>query len=202
MWYKPFIDRWKPPPPQPGGLFDKYMADTKDFAISAVSSRDMTGAEPLTRAQKRANAEGEYLGGTNSLPWGARTKDNFRNWAGEQDYEPLQPRYMDVKEPAVRDGPYPTNTTGPRFSANLTDPYWYMRDSLKKKAVADDKADEIAADKAAAEEADAAEKANEKAPAPGPAPSPAPGPAPGPAPAQIASPAFLEIRQIQEHPYI
>lgn len=203
MWYKPFIDKWRPPPPQPGGLFDKYIADAEDFARSSVATRAMTGAEPLTRSQKRANAEDKYLGGTNTLPYGARTKDNWRNWAGEEDYAPLQPTlHMEIKDPPVRDGPYPTNTTGPRFLANSTDLYWYMKNSIEKKAVADDKADKIAEDKKAAEEAAAEAKAEPPGPAPGPASSPAPGPAPGPAPAQIASPAFLEIRQIQEHPYI
>lgn len=197
MWYKPFIERWRPPPPEPGTLYDKFVDASKNFAIAAVSDRDVTGAEPLSRYQKRLNAEGKFVGGTNSLPYSERGADDFRNWAGDEEYKPLQPRVIKIKESPAFDATYPSNTTGPRFSENQTDPYWYMRNSLKKKAVADDIQD---AAKAKADET-AAEK-NQPGPAPGPAPAPGPGPAPGPAPAHIASPAFLEIRHIQEHPYV
>jgi len=186
MWYKPFEQHWQPPPKQPGTLMGEYIAASKNFATAAVSRRDESGAEPLTRSQWRENAEGKYIGGTNNLPYDLRPTDDLRTWR-DQPNEALQPMVMEVAEPWGHHGRYPINTTGPRFSENSTDPYWYMPPSLKAKFV---KQDVKEAAKAAAEDAP---------PAPAPAaPAPAPGPAPGPAPAVAASPAFLEIRQIQQ----
>jgi len=205
MWYKPFIETWHPPPPHPKGLWSDAADAAENFIIAGASSRDVTGAQPLTRAEKRANARDEYVGGTNNLPYDERSADDARAWR-DLPHEPMQPMYYEESNP---DGPkkqYPTNTTGPRFLANATDPYWYATPSNQEKF---EDMDEKAAEEAAEKEA---EEAGEAAPGPAPAPvaspaaNPGPGPAPVPAPAAegdaAASPAFLEIQHIRRHPYV
>lgn len=179
MWYKPYIDRWIPPPPERRTLSDKMAAAVKNFAVAAVSRREDTGAEILTRAQQRANDEDKFIGGLNLLPYHLRPTDDSRAWKDPFEQKQYPPLIVDVPGPPPPKA-YPTNTTGPRFSENLNDPAWQKK-SWKQPWKSTE---------------DSMEKPKPPAPAPAPAPSPSPGPSPSEPP---ASPAFLEIRQ---HPYI
>ena len=126
LYLKPFIERCELPLRVPGTLMDKFLNSGAHFAIAAVSQRNQTGAEPLTPAQERANERGEFVGGTNTLPYDLRPTDDLRGWNHEEEWHPPPPLEVDIPG-QWPNGPYPTNTTGPRFLRNAPDPYWYSQ---------------------------------------------------------------------------